>query len=181
MFVFFLRPPEAAEQSNSCHIQLNVKYSRCYGMKIELILPPKHLAARPWSRSHLMYLQLILSHNRCHCNQSCQSTQGGLSSFLTSQSHLYILSSLSYLLSSPSLLDFLKAFLHPSLCCSSFFFLHTDRPPALLLSCVSPKYILGPALQSHPPPSPAHLSLHLFCMLSHISAVISTGLPSPQL
>lgn len=75
--------------------------------------PSKLLTAGLWSRSHLMYLQLILSHYRCHCNQSCHSTQGSLSSFLTSQSHLSIVSSLSYLLSSrPCLTLEMYSFLH---------------------------------------------------------------------
>lgn len=84
--------------------------------------PPRHLTVGLWLRSHLMYLQLILSHNRCHCNQSCHSTQGSLSSFLTSQSHLTVVSFLSYLLS--SLLAWLYKWIP-----TSFTFWQTDKTP----------------------------------------------------
>lgn len=138
--------------------------------------PPRHLTVGLWLRSHLMYLQLIPSHNQCHCNQSCHSTQGSLSSFLTSQSHLTVVSFLSYLLS--SLLAWLYKWIP-----TSFTFWQTDKtppppPPQLLLS-----YILlnNVALLCNPPHYHSPLSLLLFCILSYIFTLIPADLPSLQL
>lgn len=70
--------------------------------------PPKHLTVGLWSRSHLMYLQLILSHNRCHCNQSCHSTQG--QPRLLPDISVTPRCRLLPLLSAPSSLDFINEF-----------------------------------------------------------------------
>lgn len=129
-----------------------------------------------------MYLQLILSHNRCHCNQSCHSTQGSFQLLPgISVTPLYpLLPLLSALV--PSLLDFIK------MCSFSFLlFWQTFRPPASLLSCILPNNIHSPTLQSTSlsftlvSSAVLHLSLHFYFDTSRLtipSALISlTFLP----
>ena len=115
------------------------------------------------------------THNQCHCNQSCHSPQCSLSSSLTSQSHLSVVSSLSYRLSPcPPLTNafpFLSpSFSHwqthcPSFCLVSHLITHSSSFPLSALH-----FILHFYLNTSKPTIPSALIRLTFPPLfSHIS------------